>query len=180
MSAPSKRKLPLLLGYGKSIALARGGDKKVTLNLTSMIDMFTILLVFLLKSYSADGQIVTLSDQLILPKARIEQRVQLKLEIQVNNSVIVVDGDPVVNVDAELLLSGNSIPALVTRLNDHMEYSRLTRGSITEEDVKINIQGDVGIPAILLQRVMASCSEAGYVTQNLAVIKVEPGEGGDV
>jgi biopolymer transport protein ExbD len=180
MSAPSKRKVPLLLGSGKSIALSRGGDKKVTLNLTSMIDMFTILLVFLLKSYSADGQIVTVSDQLVLPKARMEQRVELKLEIQVNNSVIVVDGDPVVSVTPDLLSSGNSIPELVVRLKDHLEYSRLTRGTLTEEDTKINIQGDVDIPAILLQRVMASCSEAGYATQNLAVIKTETLEEGDV
>ena len=91
MTSPSKRRVPVLLGSGKSKALTRGGDKKVSLNLTSMIDMFTILLVFLLKSYSADGQLVTVSDQLTLPKARIEKKVELKLEIQVNNSVIVVD-----------------------------------------------------------------------------------------
>ncbi|MCK5787169.1 MAG: biopolymer transporter ExbD [Candidatus Sabulitectum sp.] len=179
MSTPSKRHVPLLLGSGKSKALSRGSDKKVSLNLTSMIDMFTILLVFLLKSYSADGQLVTVSDQLILPKARVEKKVELKLELQVNSSVIVVDGDPVVNVTPELLLSGNSIPALVTRLRDHMEYSRLTRGTLTEDDLKINIQGDVGMPAILLQRVMASCSEAGYVGQNLAVIKIISSEGGE-
>lgn len=178
MSSPSKRKVPLLLGYGKSVASTRGGDEKVTLNLTSMIDMFTILLVFLLKSYSADGQIVTISDQLMLPKARVETKVELKLEIQINNSVIVVDGDPLVTVTPELLESGNSIPELVNRLRDHMEYSRLSRGTLTEEDMVINIQGDIGIPAILLQRVMASCSEAGYIGQNLAVIKFIP-EGGD-
>lgn len=180
MSAPSKRKVPLLLGSGKSVAVIRGKDKKVSLNLTSMIDMFTILLVFLLKSYSAEGQLVTLSDQLILPKARVEKSAELKLEIQVNSSVIVVDGEPVVMVNDELLSSGNAIPELVVRLRDHLEYSRLTRGTITEEETKINIQGDVGIPAILLQRVMASCSEAGYVGQNLAVIKTEELEGGGV
>jgi len=179
MSAPSKRHVPLLLGSGKSIAVSRSKDKKVTLSLTSMIDMFTILLVFLLKSYSADGQLVTVSDQLVLPKARAETRVELKLEIQVNNSVIVVDGDPLITVTPDLLNSGNSIPALVTRLRDHLEYSRLSRGTLTEDDMKINIQGDVGMPAILLQRVMASCSEAGYVGQNLAVIKIIASEGGD-
>lgn len=179
MSAPSKRHVPLLLGSGKSVAVTRGKDKKVTLSLTSMIDMFTILLVFLLKSYSADGQLVTVSDQLVLPKARIETKVELKLEIQVNTSVIVVDGDPLITVTPELLNSGNSIPVLVTRLRDHLEYSRLSRGTLTDDDMKINIQGDVGMPAILLQRVMASCSEAGYVGQNLAVIKIIASEGGD-
>ena len=179
MSAPSKRHVPLLLGSGKSVAVSRSKDKKVTLSLTSMIDMFTILLVFLLKSYSADGQLVTVSDQLVLPKARTETKVELKLEIQVNNSVIVVDGDPILTVTPELLSSGNSIPILVTRLRDHLEYSRLSRGTLTDDDMKINIQGDVGMPAILLQRVMASCSEAGYVGQNLAVIKIIASEGGD-
>ena len=179
MSAPSKRHVPLLIGSGKSIAILRGKDKKVTLSLTSMIDMFTILLVFLLKSYSADGQIVIVSDQLVLPKARMEKSVELKLDIQVNNSVIIFDGSPVVAVTPELLQSGNSIPVLVTRLRDHMEYSRLSRGTLTEDDLKVNIQGDVGMPAILLQRVMASCTEAGYVGQNLAVIKIIASEGGD-
>lgn len=173
MSAPTKRKVPLRLGYRKSKALTRGLDKKVQLNLTSMIDMFTILVVFLLKSYSAEGQIITISEALTLPKATVEQKVEMKLEIQVSNEAIVVDGDPVVAVNSELLSTGGSIPALTTRLSDHMEYNRRMKGTISEEDMKINIQGDVAIPAILLQRVMASSSEAGFTLQNLEVIKAE-------
>ncbi len=181
MSIPSKRRVPLLLGSGKSKAVARAGDQSASLNLTSMIDMFTILVVFLLKSYSAEGAIVTVSDALTLPRARSESRMELKLEIHVNNTVIVVDGDPVVAVDRNLLSTGGSIRPLVVRLRDHMEYSRNVRGAITEEETKINIQGDRGIPAILLQRVMASCTEAGFTSQNLAVIKDEASgrSGGD-
>lgn len=174
MSAPTKRHLPLLLGYNKTKAFIRGrGGRRVEVQMTSMIDMFTILVVFLLMSYSADGQIVTLSDSLTLPKSRSETPVDLKLEIQINSQVVVVDGDPVVQVTPQLLATGNSIPELVTRLRDHMEYTRRLQGTISEEDMKINIQGDVAIPAILLQRVMSSCSEAGFATQNLEVIKHE-------
>jgi len=177
MSAPTKRHLPLLLGYNKTKASIRRKRRKVEVQLTSMIDMFTILVVFLLEAFSADGQIVTLSDALTLPKSHASTPVKLKLEIQVNEQVIVVDGDPVVEVSPELLSTGNSIPALVSRLREHMEYNRRLRGTLTEEDVKINIQGDISIPAILLQRVMASCSEAGFATQNLEVIKQEGGGG---
>ncbi len=174
MSAPSKRHVPLLLGYKKSKAMVRGKDKKVNLNLTSMIDMFTILVVFLLKSYSAEGQIVTVSDALTLPRSSAEQAVELNLEIIVTNETIVVDGDPVVNVDETVLAEGNPIPALVERLRDHLEYTQQMRG-ITDaaEEMKVNIQGDVATQAILLQRVMSSCAQAGYSSQNLAVIKVE-------
>ncbi len=172
-SPPTKRHLPLLLGYKKSKALLRGKDKKVQLNLTALIDMFTILVVFLLKSYSAEGQIVTLSDALTLPESNAEQTVQLFLEITVTNDVILVDGDPIVYVDEAILSEGNPIPALVARLSDHLEYTRLMRGTTDEKEMKVNIQGDVAVQAILLQRVMSSCAVAGYVTQNLTVIKVE-------
>jgi biopolymer transport protein ExbD len=174
-SAPSKRHLPLLLGYQKSKAMVRGKDKKVSLNLTSMIDMFTILVVFLIKSYSAEGQIVTVSDALTLPESRSEQKIELNLEILVTQDAIVVDGEPIVFVDQEVLDQGNPIPVLVERLSDHLEYTRLMRGTTDDEEMKVNIQGDVAIPAILLQRVMSSCAAAGYSTQNLTVIKVEGG-----
>lgn len=176
MSAPTKRRVPLTLGYKKNKASIRGKDKKVTLNLTSMIDMFTILVVFLLKSYSAEGQIVTLSEALTLPESRSEQKIELNLEIIVTNDAIIVDGEPIVFVDESILGEGNPIPVLVERLSDHLEYTRQMRGTIDETEMKVNIQGDVATQAILLQRVMSSCAEAGYATQNLTVIKVEGGE----
>ena len=175
-SPPTKRHLPLLLGYKKSKALLRGKDKKVKLNLTALIDMFTILVVFLLKSYSAEGQLVTLSEALSLPESRAEKTVELCLEVIVTNSAILVDGDPIVYVDESILTEGNPIPVLVERLSDHLEYTRLVRGITDEEDMKVNIQGDVAVQAILLQRVMSSCAVAGYATQNLTVIKVEDEE----
>ena len=67
----------------------------------------------------------------------------------------------------------NPIPVLVDRLSDHLEYTRLMRGTTDGEEMKVNIQGDVATQAILLQRVMSSCAQAGYATQNLTVIKVE-------
>jgi len=174
-SAPTKRHVPLMLGYKKSKAVVRGKDKKVTLNLTSMIDMFTILVVFLLKSYSAEGQIVTVSDALTLPESRSDQKIELNLEIIVTNDAIIVDGEPIVFVDESVLSEGNPIPVLVNRLSDHLEYTRQMRG-ITGEEMKVNIQGDIATRAILLQRVMSSCAQAGYATQNLTVIKVEGDE----
>ena len=39
------------------------------LNITSMMDMFTIILVFLLKSFSAEGSILTNADNLVLPNS---------------------------------------------------------------------------------------------------------------
>jgi len=179
MSAPTKRHVPLLLGYGKSKAKVRGKSNTVALNLTSMIDMFTILVVFLLKSYSAEGQIVTVSDEMMLPESRSQQPIHLNLEIVVTARAILVDGDPVVAVNETILSQGNPIPELVDRLSDHLEYTRQMRGTTDGEEMKVNIMGDVATPAILLQRVMSSCAQAGYSTQNLTVIKVVEGGNDD-
>ena len=43
-----------------------------TLRLTSMIDMFTILLVFLLQSFSAEGEIMSVAQDLRLPESSAE------------------------------------------------------------------------------------------------------------
>ena len=45
----------------------------VKLNITSMIDMFTLMVVFLLKNYSAQGQLVTPAEGLLLPTSSIEK-----------------------------------------------------------------------------------------------------------
>lgn len=169
---PSQRKVPLLLGYKKSKAIMRGKDKKVTLNLTSMIDMFTILIVFLLKSYSAEGQFITISDSLTLPQSISETSVELHLDIIISSDAILVDGDPVHEIGTNPMTDGSPIPKLVDRLSDHMEYSLAIRGT-TGEEMEINIQADAATPALLLQKVMASCGAAGYGIQNLAVIKTE-------
>ena len=44
---------------------------KVRVNLTSMMDMFTIILVFLLKTYSTEGMLIHPSDSLTLPTSTI-------------------------------------------------------------------------------------------------------------
>ena len=54
---------------GKKHQGEAGGGGKMDLNMTSLIDMFTCLLAFLLKSFSAEGALVTPSEGLELPKS---------------------------------------------------------------------------------------------------------------
>ena len=72
------------------------------LKLTSMIDMFTILLVFLLKSYSAEGQIVTLSKDLVLPESTSEKAPKVTSVISITNEWILVDGRPIDKIETVL------------------------------------------------------------------------------
>ena len=73
--------------------MAKGKGKKVPrsadLNITSMMDMFTIILVFLLKSFSADGSILTNADNLVLPNSESKKKPQeVNLQVAVTNDMI--------------------------------------------------------------------------------------------
>jgi len=62
----------------------------VKLNITSMIDMFTLMVVFLLKNYSAQGQLVTPAQNLMLPTSTIEKSSKEALSVKVSKSDIMV------------------------------------------------------------------------------------------
>ena len=53
-------------------ARRRRNPEDVKLNITSMMDMFTIILVFLLKNFSTEGNL-TPADNLTLPKSTVEK-----------------------------------------------------------------------------------------------------------
>ncbi len=68
------------------------------LNITPMMDMMTILLVFLLKQFSVQQTAAALSEGLQLPQSTIEQQKPPGVMVQVTQSAIIVDGDPVAPV----------------------------------------------------------------------------------
>ncbi|MDQ7052348.1 MAG: hypothetical protein Q9P14_05455 [candidate division KSB1 bacterium] len=64
-----------------------------------MIDMFTILLVFLLKSYSAEGQIITLSKDLRLPDSTAEKPPISSPIIMATQEWLLLDDEQIVPID---------------------------------------------------------------------------------
>lgn len=68
------------------------------LNINSMMDMMTIILVFLLKSYSAEDISVAPSDNLSLPFSTAEKAPKLAVNLVVEKGVIIVDGKPVLQL----------------------------------------------------------------------------------
>lgn len=142
-----------------------------TLRLTSMIDMFTILLVFLLNNYSAEGEMMTVAKDIELPTSTAEEPPKSSPIVMVTSQWLIFNGESLVPVSE--LLRGKSllIPALsseLTRtrsvaeqlaaLNPNMGF----RGEIT-------IQGDREIPFEVLKKVMFTCGQVGYNNMLLAV-----------
>ncbi len=81
----------------------RAGDQEINfLNITAMMDMMTIILVFLLKTMSAQTASIPQSQDLTIPKSiLVTEASQEGVAILISKSQIVVDDQPVVPVPAD-------------------------------------------------------------------------------
>ncbi|HDP99413.1 MAG TPA: biopolymer transporter ExbD [bacterium] len=147
---------------------------KVRLNLTSMMDMFTIILVFLLKTYSTQGLLIHPSDKLTLPSSSIEKSPEVGLDLIVSKKSIAVNHEEVEQVSDILNHDGLIIDELLNKLQIYArEAKRMEEQYGTKFSGKVTIQADKEIPYKLLIKVMATCGQAEYPNMRLVVYKKE-------
>jgi biopolymer transport protein ExbD len=151
------------------------GDGTVKLNITSMIDMFTLMVVFLLKNYSAQGQLVTPATNLLLPSSTVEKNAGEALSVKVSQTNIMVENNIVVDekgYQAVLAQKDFLIEPLYNVLKKYCDEAKKSSEMFkTEFSGKISIQGDVAIPYNMLTRIMYTCGQAGYPVMNLVVYR---------
>lgn len=153
----------------------RRRELNFSLRLTSMIDVFTILLVFLLKSYSAEGQITTIAPDLNLPVSTSEQIPKTASVVIITPEWILVDGRPLLSVkdalESETLRLDNLFEDLrAKRIMAESAFNIDNRMAFSGE---IMIQGDSNTPFEILKRVMFTCGQVGYNNMLLAVTTIE-------
>lgn len=160
---PSKRKRRKL-----SLGIA-------TLTLTSLMDMMTIILIFLLKSFSAEGDILAVDPKLKLPISTSREAPKMKLIIQVSTDAIIVDGARVVETrdiaGSKELLIKPVFDSLMMNTR-RMEFIAKNNPSVRFAG-EVLVQGDRRIPFALLKKIMYSCGQAGYGNISLAVMYSE-------
>ena len=149
------------------VGMPSGGS----VNLISMMDVLTVLLLFLLKSYVAGGEVMVPPPGISLPASTAEQPPQSSLVVAIDNDEIVVGTDRVTSV-AEALRGNLEIQPLTERLmlerQQQDEIAKL-RGE-TVKTRTATIQGDRNIEFRVLQRVMYTLNRNGYESVALAVI----------
>ena len=162
---------------GQSMHKRRRGRSAgtVKLTLTSMVDMFTLIVVFLLKNYSAQGQMVTPAQGLLLPSSSVEKSAGEALSVKISEKTIMVENSIVVDEPAYRALLAQKdfmIEPLFKVLSEHSKSARQSAEILkTEFSGRISIQGDVAIPYNVLTRVMYTCGQAGYPIMNLVVYR---------
>jgi len=146
--------------------------RSVALNMISLMDIFTILVFFLLVSSSSAVQELPNAKQIQLPESVAEQLPRENVVIVVNGQDIVVQGRKVATVSEVLNSGGNEIEALKGELQRLSAQKLVLAGDAGKPlPGEVTIMGDKQIPFNLLKKIMLTCTKANYTNISLAVMR---------
>lgn len=169
-----KRRLFQKKGTGKS------GDE-VALQITSMADIFTILLVFLLKGIASDAIQIAPSNGTKLPSGmNTRPMTEVVLQVELNKDGILVEKEFVTSLEnyrvpASVQVKNGIIPALNEKLAKERERQKLIAASndSVKSDGRAIILSDENVPFHTLKPILNTLSANGYSDIKFAVVKAE-------
>ena len=139
----------------------------VDMNLVSLIDVFTILIFFLL-SNAGGVEILPSPKAVKLPESVAEKNPRETVVVVVSGSEIVVDGRKVANVADVLAMDGDLIVPLKAEL-DLQANRQVIRKENEAVSKNVTIMGDKEIPYSLLRKIMVTCARANFSDVSFAV-----------
>lgn len=147
-----------------------------SLFLTSMVDMFAILVIFLLQSFSSIGEIIVLPRGLELPKAHNVGVLELGPSLVISREQILFEGQEVAKTQEVYEQTAWAIPKLQESLKAYKEKNKdvallksapETAGD--EERFKINISADKRLPFHVIRKVIYNAGYVGFPDFRFAV-----------
>jgi len=164
-------------GYARKLAEP---DVVKDLNITPMMDMMTIILVFLLKTFSSSTSTITFDQNLQVPKSITQLKPKEAVSVTITKKIVLVEGDaiapinngkvdPAVKRDGE---NGYFITPLVDVLEKHSRKEKKAAELTGQKfEAQLMIVADQTTPYRLLTEVLYSCGQAGYANYRLLVLK---------
>jgi biopolymer transport protein ExbD len=164
-------------GYARKLAEP---DIIRDLNITPMMDMMTIILVFLLKTFSSSTSTITFDQNLQVPKSATQLKPKEAVSVTITKKIVLVEGDaiapinngkvdPAVKRDGE---NGYYITPLVDVLEKHSRKEKKVAELTGQKfEAQLMVVADQTTPYRLLTEVLYSCGQAGYANYRLLVLK---------
>lgn len=171
----------------------KSGRKVVAmLSLTAMVDMFTVLTVFLLQNYNTTGQVIHIPKEVILPKASEVKELSQARVVTISSKELLIDDKKISDYQTVKDVQGWVIPVLRDRLKQILAEDKekakaglkealknAVRGNPKEKAnekvdmpwLRVTVQADKDIEIGILKKVMATVMEAGAGEINFAVAK---------
>ncbi len=154
------------------------------LQLTAMVDMFTVLVVFLLQNYASTNQILPISNQVDLPQATSTAQLVPSLVVIFSKDAVLFNGQKMATFSEVQRDKDWMIEKLRDRVNQEIEIlKKETKNDVVvtkREGVsrifpyeKLTLQADEDIDFLSIKKIMYTLTEAGVREINFAVIQIK-------
>lgn len=148
--------------------MARARRHRAALNLTSLMDVFTILVFFLLVN-QATTEVIEPPDEIVLPESVVEAKPRQTVLILVSDDQVVVQGEAVAATASVGDAEGDNIEPVRDRLVQLRESIIGINSEAVAESKEVTILANKAVPFKVLKKLMATCTNAGYTKISLAV-----------
>ncbi len=155
----------------RSKGLASGG-----LNLVSLMDVFTILVFFLLVN-SASSDVMEPPKNIKLPDSIVEAKPRETVLVMITPQEILVQGQPVITTQEVIDSKEPIIEQVKERLLLQQKKVIGINTKVVAESKEVTVLAHRTVPFHLMKKVMASCTSAGYGKISLAVVQKAKSKG---
>jgi len=162
----------------KTFVKSKAPSDQMNLQITSMADIFMILLVFMLKSYGSGVLDITSAKGVNMPRAGADVSTVDALKLEIATDGILVEGKPVLTMknfafDPKEITSVRSSKTLSHALSEERKKQMLIAKSNSDVklDPRIIIVADQKVPFVTIRTVLASAAVNGYTDFKLAVVQ---------
>jgi biopolymer transport protein ExbD len=150
--------------------MSRNRLRPVKMNLTSLMDVFTILVFFLLVN-SATTEVLETPKSITLPDSVVEEKPRETVVIFISPEEVTVQGEAVVRVEDILSAPGQDIAPIGERLAQLSQSIIGLKTRTVAESQEVTVLADRSVPFNVVKRVMSTCTSQGYGRISLAVLQ---------
>lgn len=143
------------------------------MNLTSLMDVFTILVFFLLVN-SATVEVLETPKQIKLPASVVEEKPRETVVIFISPEEVTVQGESVVRVADILASPGQNIGPVGERLAQVSSKIIGLKTKTVAESQEVTILADKSVPFSVVKKVLSTCTSQGFGRISLAVLQKSP------
>ena len=175
----------------------KGGGKRsavAVLQVTAMVDMFTVLAVFLLQNYATTGHVIHIAEDVELPSAGTVRELKPSNVVVISPNEISFNNEKVADFTAIKEQEDWAVPGLDEMIKKSIEEGEEEKKSlanqirdavnknseVVEDEIdsfrKMTIQADKEVDFLTIKKVMYTITNAGIYEINFAVLKVESAE----
>ncbi len=148
--------------------MGRNRLKISKMNLTSLMDVFTILVFFLLVN-TGSVEVLDSPKEVSLPESRVETKPRETVVIFISPTDVLVQGQLVAHVDEILADKTSVLDPIAARLAELKENVIGTNTQAVASSQEVTILADRSVPFVVIKTIMSTCTGEGYENVSLAV-----------